>query len=94
MAEPMSADSFTPYIGKAVSLPDGHELTLVSVDQRSSPAAGAGPAFSLVLRGAPAPIVPEGLHRLTFADSASYELYLIPIHTPAHDHQDYQIVFN
>ena len=93
MAEPMSADSFMPYIGKAVSLPDGHELSLVSVDQRSSPAAGAGRAFSLVLRGAPAPIVPEGLHRLTF-DSASYELYLVPIHTPAHDHQDYQIVFN
>ena len=50
--------------------------------------------FSLLLRGAPTPIVPEGMHRLTFADGASFELYLIPIHTPARGQQDYQIVFN
>jgi hypothetical protein len=24
----------------------------------------------------------------------SFDLYLIPIHTPSRDHQDYQIVFN
>ena len=25
---------------------------------------------------------------------ASFDLYLIPIHTPSREHQDYQIVFN
>ena len=62
----------------------------------SATRAGAAPraAFSLLLRGAPAPIAPEGMHRLTFEDGASFDLYLIPIHTPSRDHQDYQVVFN
>jgi Domain of unknown function (DUF6916) len=92
MAEVISADIFTPHIGKAVLLPDGHPLTLVAVDQRGSDLPRA--AFSLILRGAAAPIVPEGMHRLTLEDGASFELYLIPIHTPSRDRQDYQIVFN
>ncbi len=95
MGEVVSAKMFTPHIGKAVLLANGHRLTLVTVDQRGSPAPGAPrAAFSLILSGAPAPIAPEGLHRLTFEDGASFELYLIPIHTPSRDRQDYQIVFN
>ncbi len=79
---------------RTASLPDGQKLTLVAVEKGN--AAGAAPraAFSLHLRGAPAPIAPEGMHRLTFEDGASFDLYLIPIHTPSRDHQDYQIVFN
>lgn len=95
MAEAVSADTFTPHIGKTALLPDGRSLTLLAVDRRQGHAPGAPrAAFSLVLRGAPAPIVPEGLHRFTFDDGASFELYLIPIHTPSRDRQDYQIVFN
>jgi len=95
MGEVVSAMTFTPHIGRAVLLADGHRLRLVAVDQRGSPPPGAprGP-FSLILSGAPAPTVPEGLHRLTLEDGASFELYLIPIHTPSRDRQDYQIVFN
>lgn len=95
MSEVISAEIFTPHIGKRVLLPDGHRLTLLAVDQRGSEAPGAPrSAFSLILSGAPAPIVPEGLHRLTLEDGASFDLYLIPIHTPSLDRQDYQIVFN
>ena len=95
MNEGVSADIFTSHIGKEILLPDGHRLTLVAVDRRGSRAPGAPhAAFTLILRGAPAPIVPEGMHRLTFEDGASFDLYLIPIHTPSRDRQDYQIVFN
>ena len=48
----------------------------------------------LAARGAATPIAPEGMHRITLEGGASFDLYLIPIHTPSRDHQDYQIVFN
>jgi hypothetical protein len=95
MAEVVSADMFRPHIGEAVLLPGGHKLTLVSVDEHSAKVSGGPRApFSLILRGVAQPIVPEGLHRLTLEDGPSFELYLIPIHTPSRDRQDYQIVFN
>ena len=75
-------------------LPDGGKLTLTAVEQRESPAAGAPPAFTVLLRGGPDRIVPEGLHRLTIDGCESFDLYLIPIHTRSRDHQDYQIIFN
>ena len=95
MAELINADTFTPHIGKAALLPDGQRLTLVAVDRRAwSLRAAPRPAFSLILRGAPAPVVREGMHRFTLEDGASFDLYLIPIHTPSLDRPDYQIVFN
>jgi hypothetical protein len=96
MTDAPDAASFAPYIGKPVSLPDGHALILVAVDQRDAHAPGTAmrAPFSLKLRGPPAPIVPEGMHRLVFDDGAGFELYLIPVHTPSRDRQDYQVVFN
>ncbi len=91
MSDTPSADIFTPHIGKAVSVADGQKLALVAVER---PAKASSDAFSLLLRGAPHPIVPEGMNRLTFEGGASFDLYLIPIHTPSREHQDYQIVFN
>ena len=92
MTDAASAETFARYIGKAISLEDGTTLTLVAVDRPKSPTPGG--AFTLLLRGAPAPIAPEGMHRITLEGGASFDLYLIPIHTPSRDHQDYQIVFN
>lgn len=96
MTEVLTAETFTPQLGGEVSLASGHKLTLIAVDRHKShrPDAVPGAAFTLILRGAPAPIAPEGMHRLTFADGASFELYIIPVHTPSRGHQDYQVVFN
>jgi hypothetical protein len=96
MTDAISFATFAPYIGAAVSLLDGPKLTLVAVEQPKAHATVPAPhaAFSLILRGAPAPMVPEGMHRLILEGGPSFDLYLIPIHTPSRDHQDYQIVFN
>ncbi len=94
MIDAPGAETFMAHVGKAVSLPDGQKLTLVAVENRNTAGAAPRAAFSLLLRGAHAPIVPEGMHRLIFDDGASFDLYLIPIHTPSRDHQDYQVVFN
>ncbi len=94
MTDAPRAEIFTPHVGKAVTLSDGQKLTLAAVDKRDAPGGAPHAAFSLLLRGARSPVAPEGMHRLTLEDGASFDLYLIPIHTPSRDHQDYQIVFN
>jgi hypothetical protein len=92
MSDEATADAFGPHVGTAASLPDGRPLTLVKVER--GPAGAPRPAFSLLLSGDPERIVPEGLHRLAFDGGATFDLYLIPIHTASRDRQDYQIVFN
>ena len=82
-----TADIFKPHVGKAISLADGPALTLVAVNEFER-------SFALLLRGAPTPVVPEGMHRIALEGGTQFELYLIPVHTPSRDHQDYQIVFN
>ena len=96
MSDAISAETFAPYLGKRVLLANERALTLVAVDLHRSPRPNATPgtSFSLLLRGATAPIMSEGLHWLAFGDDASFELYLIPIHTASREHQDYQVVFN
>ena len=50
--------------------------------------------FSLIFRGPPADVLPEGLHTLEVEGGDSFTIYVMPIHTPARDRQDYQAVFN
>ena len=94
MNEAPGAETFRPHIGEAITVAGEHQLTLVSLEERKMTHSEATGAFTVILRGAPAPIVPEGVHRLTFKDGAGFDLYLMPIHTPSRQHQDYQIAFN
>ena len=94
MSEALRADIFRPRIGQTVSVAGCGDLTLVSLEESATQAHGAFRAFSLVLRGPPAPILSEGVHRLTFAEGGTFDLYMMPIHTHSRSHQDYQIAFN
>ena len=73
MSDAINAETFSPYVGRPASLANGQALTLVAVDLHRSPRPDAAPgtSFSLLLRGAAAPIVSEGLHRLAFEDAAT-----------------------
>jgi hypothetical protein len=39
-------------------------------------------------------VLPEGLYTFDVENGPSFELYVMPIHTPARDRQDYQSSFN
>ncbi len=66
----------------------------VQLQQPQGGNSDARTAFTLLLRGEGQPVVPEGMVVLNLADGARFELYMIPIHTPLREFQDYQIVFN
>jgi hypothetical protein len=79
MTAALSAETFAPHVGEEMSLANGHRLALIAVNgYNSHPPDAPGAAFSLLLRGAPAPLVPEGMHHLTLENGGSFDLYLIP----------------
>jgi hypothetical protein len=50
--------------------------------------------FTLIFAGPPANILREGLYTLEVESGPAFELYVMPVHTPARDRQDYQAAFN
>jgi hypothetical protein len=97
MSRVLTARDFIPHLGKTVTPKGQHRvLTLVSVDTIAPPGGGRMPRepFTLILRGPPGDVLPEGLHDVAVEGGPDRMLYIIPIHTVARDRQDYQVVFN
>ncbi|MFI5020212.1 MAG: DUF6916 family protein [Alphaproteobacteria bacterium] len=97
MAKELSCDDFTPHVERSFKVAGGHHtLVLVSATPLESAArpADARGAFILIFRGPPGDVLPEGTHTLEAEDRTSFTFHIIPIHTPAPDRQDYQVVFN
>jgi hypothetical protein len=98
MTAPFKADDFLPYVNKTfASKGVGHALVLTRVEQPRLGDRGEGEfraPFLLIFRGPPGDVLPEGLYTLDVENGPSFELYVMPIHTPARDRQDYQSSFN
>jgi hypothetical protein len=99
MAETLTPAHFLPHLNKAFRVRDQHHvLTLTAVEQRrledSETGLGLREPFNLIFRGPPGDLLAEGLHTLEVEDGPAYQLYVIPIHTPARDRQNYQAPFN
>jgi hypothetical protein len=99
MAELLTAEDFHPHVDKAFRVRGGrHSLTLAEVQARALSEAERQAVlrqpFSLVFRGPPNNVLPEGFYTFEVDDGPSFELYVMPIHTPAQDRQDYQAAFN
>ncbi len=97
MAEDLRAEDFAPFVRKPfqpISVPV--PLLLVSLKRAAQPSLTAVQRypFSLILRGPPGTVVPEGLYRFLADGLQTFELYLAPVHTLSRDHQDYQIAFD
>lgn len=95
MSQVLTAADFVALVGKTVT-PKGQSRALTLISVESNPGWGDMPRepFTLILRGPPDNILPEGLYEVTVADGPDFTLYIIPIHTVARDRQDYQAVFN
>lgn len=100
MTELLTAEHFLPHVNKIFRVRSGrHALTLTAVDQRRledwETGLGVREPFNLIFRGPPNDLLPPGLYTLEVEDGGpAFELYVMPIHTPARDRQDYQAAFN
>jgi len=99
MDEPLTAEVFLPHKGKVFRVMGGrHELTLASVDLQ--PVEGWNPQvvprrpFTLIFAGPPRDLLPQGMYTFDVEDGPQFDIYVIPIRTPASTRQDYQAVFN
>jgi hypothetical protein len=50
--------------------------------------------FNLIFRGPADDVMAEGFCTLAVDGGPSFDLYIIPIHTPSQDCQNYQVAFN
>ena len=98
MTDVLRAEHFKSFEGRHFETEGGPEpFTLVEV---SMAPANAGlpdeerPPFTLIFRGPPSPVLPEGTRTFRVEGGTSFTFHAMPIHTPARDRQDYQAVFN
>ena len=99
MSEPLTPDHFLPHVEQSFQIGGGDDvLTLIRVERRVPEdwerALLPREPFNLIFRGPPGRIVPAGLHRVSREGGPSFELYLMPIHTPERGCQEYQAAFN
>jgi hypothetical protein len=94
----LTADTFAPHVGASFRVEGGHHvLSLSEVERLGSQPGHGNPDFQpfvLIFSGPPGDVLAEGMHTIAREDGTAYDLYLIPIHTPAPGRQDYQAVFN
>ena len=96
-AEPvvLTAETFARHVGQTFLIRGGrYALVLTEIETMPLQAWQTSPSFTLLFSGPLGDVLPEGMHALTQEDGTAYELYVIPIHTPAGGRQDYQAVFN
>jgi hypothetical protein len=99
MTEQLTAEHFLPHVSKTFRVRDSrHALTLsrVEVDIGSGVTLPAGMRrpFNLIFSGPPRDVLPEGPYTLEVEDGSDFALYVMPIHTPTPERQDYQSLFN
>jgi hypothetical protein len=97
MSEQLTPEHFMPHVDKEFRVVGGsHALTLTAVETPRFAGWEAAPRqpFTLLFRGPPGDVLAEGLYTLEVEGGPSFELYVIPIHTPDRSRQDYQSVFN
>jgi hypothetical protein len=99
MTEPLTPEHFRPHLARIFRVQgDDRALTLTEVQVPALPESQLKilprQPFSLIFQSPPAEVLPEGLYTFEVEGGPALEFYVMPIHTPARDRQDYQAVFN
>jgi hypothetical protein len=90
-------EDFAPYVDKPFRFAGWHgslRLSRIELPARPVPANAERATFTLIFQGVRGDVLPEGMRTATAEDGSSFEIYIMPIHTPSPDRQDYQAVFN
>ena len=99
MDELLTPEHFLPHVDKTFRVKGSNRaFTLTRVEQRRMEdwevEAGFRQPFNLIFRAPPGDVLRQGLYTLEVEGGPAFELYVIPIHTPARDRQEYQAAFN
>jgi hypothetical protein len=99
MSELLTPEHFRPHIEKVFHVQGGHhglKLTRVEVQSEAIALVNGAPhqCFNVIFTGPRDDILREGLYTLGTDGGPSFELYVMPIYTPAGGRQDYQAAFN
>jgi hypothetical protein len=87
-------EDFAPLVDKQFSFSGWHgSLRLARIEVSARPTNTRTP-FTLIFQGVRGDVLVEGIRTATAEDGSSFDFYIMPIHTPAPDRQDYQAVFN
>jgi hypothetical protein len=97
MSAPLTHEDFQPHIGREFRF-DGQPqvLQLARIEVRPAPPLPgmSYKAFTLIFTGPRGNVLPEGFYAAEADGGTRFEFYILPIHTPAPDRQEYQAVFN
>lgn len=98
MTDVLHAEYLKPFEGRHFETEGGPApFTLIEVATPPGSARLPGQErepFTLIFRGPPSPVLPEGMRTFRVDGGTAFTFYVMPIHTPARDRQDYQAVFN
>src|SRR6266404_2880885 len=90
-------EDFAPHVDKPFRFagwPGSLRLVRIELPVGLAATDAARAPFMLIFQGARGEVLAEGLWTATADDGSSFEFYIMPIHTPAADRQEYQAVFN
>jgi hypothetical protein len=97
MSAPLTHEDFQPHLNREFRF-DGqpHVLRLTEIDVKDhSPLPGLDyKAFALIFSGPRGAVLPEGFHTAEAEGGTRFDFYIMPVHTPSLDRQDYQVIFN
>lgn len=97
MSASLTHELFQPHVGREFRFggqPQVLQLSRIEVG-KEPPLPGLDyMAFTLVFIGPRGNVLPEGFYAAEADGGARFEFYILPIHTPAPDRQEYQAVFN
>jgi hypothetical protein len=97
MSAPLTHENFQPHVGREFRF-DGQPqvLQLARIEVMPAPPLPGMDykAFTLIFTGPRGNVLPEGFYAAEAHGGTRFEFYILPIHTPAPDRQEYQAVFN
>jgi hypothetical protein len=97
MSAALTHEDFQPHLGhefRFAGRPQVLRLTQIDVKDRPPLPGLDYKGFALIFAGPRGDVLPEGFYATETEGGVRFDLYILPIHTPALDRQEYQAVFN